>query len=393
MAHVWPTLSTEREISSRVDALHTELKRLRKRPKRGAPATVDAVAALEKQWGRPLPASYRAFLNAADGLVSGGDVPLLVMWSTAQMAAESRTGREAKTWQRADPDCAEALRGFVIGREGDGFVLLDPGASGRDEAIVVVDSEYDVTRHASLVAYFDARLEACRGYVSAVASHRAAVRRDEELRASDSIIEGFSDAAIAPSGAIAATLGTTITLWDLAGAKESSGKWWARRLRAFPYGEGIYGDAVTEPPRISFDASGAVVAVRTLSRAGAIVGVRAWRVDTGAEMSAADGIPPGRDAEPGALGAEIVEAAVTLVREGGRVGALPVSGVQSVAIAADERHVALVDARSTQVWSVDPIAKRLERPRTAARVTIGGRWLIATNRFRPSEGLALVRIG
>lgn len=111
-----------------IEDLEAALRRLGKRPKRPAPATADQIARLEAELGRPLPPSYRQLLAVCSGFKDGADPLVIGMFSVAEMSPTSKTQREAREWQRAAPDRAEAIRGIVFGQALDSYALFDPDA-------------------------------------------------------------------------------------------------------------------------------------------------------------------------------------------------------------------------------------------------------------------------
>lgn len=155
-----------REAVSRVLAVIEELKRAdpdtwgNLDPTPGSPATASAIAAIEARVGRPLPPSYRSFLELHDGYtdlhITG---PLL----------PAEPDDDAVEWIE---DLADVLdnedrgTGVIVGGcfDADDFVYLDPERpqAGGEWAVVTMD-DFEETVYPDFAAYLRGRAEAFAG--------------------------------------------------------------------------------------------------------------------------------------------------------------------------------------------------------------------------------------
>lgn len=243
------------EALARLDEV---LRRMKRRPKRGAPASQAAIVALERAWGITLPPSYRTLLERHDGYSDRAKDPTIIgLAPLKELVPPTRFTREAAEWQHADPDCAEANRGLVIGRLLDGWILLDPAARRGDElGVVTVDSEMEVETYADLPTYLAARADAASAEAESTAFAKASYVRAKENEAAGAVIEELRAAAVSPDGTLIAGLsGGAIVFFDLTRAAAKNGA-----LHA-PYLHRVEGtmpsDRATD--RLAFASDGAAV--------------------------------------------------------------------------------------------------------------------------------------
>ncbi len=268
-----------------LSSLDTVLKKLRRRPKRGKPATREAMAALEALWKRPLPASYREVLETHDGYADRASEPTVIgLLPLASLLGKSRIAREAAEWKRADPDCAEANRGLVIGRTLDRWTLLDPGvATGAELSVVTIDSELELTRQPNLAAYFRSCEEAAKKEAESNAWAKASHARSYELAAQGAQLESALSVVVSPDGALIAAIGTTaLVLFDASRTVTKDGGQYAPVVKTI------------ETPRVTawqseklVFAAGATVLVRTCDQ-----GTFAYRVATGEAVAVPSAVDP-----------------------------------------------------------------------------------------------------
>ncbi len=223
--------------------LEKALKMLARRPKRSTPASAEALAKLEASWRRPLPPSYRALLERTDGFADRATDPTVIgLFGTRTLTSRAGVMREATEWKKADPDCAEAMRGLVIGRTLDGWTLLDPGEAIGDElAVVSIDSDYEVVKSASLIDY----LKSCAS--SAIEQKKSndlakeSAKRAKELADKGAQWELAELAAVSPDGKRVAVLsGGAVHVFDAekttAGGGSPHAPWlWAAPGTATPW--------------------------------------------------------------------------------------------------------------------------------------------------------------
>ncbi|MCW5832917.1 MAG: SMI1/KNR4 family protein [Labilithrix sp.] len=196
------------QIDEALSELERALKVLKRRPKRGAPASAEALAELEASWGRSLPPSYRAFLRHTDGFADRATDPTVIgLFGTRTLTSRAGVMREAAEWKKADPDCAEAVRGLVIGRTLDGWTLLDPGATAGDElSVVTVDSEYEIVQSASVVDYLKACATSALEQKKSSDWAKESARRAKELSEMGAQWELVEVASVSPDGRRVAVL-------------------------------------------------------------------------------------------------------------------------------------------------------------------------------------------
>ncbi len=141
----------------------------------GPPATSEALAALERRFGGPLPPSYRAFLELHNGWEHfSGDARLLSVedqsrpWVQARLAEFSGLLQEFGTSDPISDGCIPVY----LGETEQDFALIDPRTRGADGEMAVL--QYDLTeevhRHSTFAEYL-------RGVLEVVTSIR-----DEELK-------------------------------------------------------------------------------------------------------------------------------------------------------------------------------------------------------------------
>ena len=136
------------KLAELIQELHSALERLSKDPdydhvipKAGTPASPEEIKALEAQFGRSLPDSYRAFLelhNGYDFLAYPG--PML---SVQQLQAGSEWDQRIQNWKKdtARYDQPELLDALVVGNLGSSnqWVYLDPNRPSKKNELTVVD--------------------------------------------------------------------------------------------------------------------------------------------------------------------------------------------------------------------------------------------------------------
>lgn len=210
---------TIERVRAALDALDGALAQIKRRPKRRSGATATAIARLEAAWQRSLPPTYRAFLELRDGFADKASDPEVVgLLSTSALTTTSALTRESDEWKRADPDCAEAVRGLIIGRTLDRWTLLDPGAPrGSELAVVTINSEYEVTEAADLAEYLIEGAATARDLQRSMEFIRDTNKRADELAQQGAQIIGVRTSAVSPDGRVLAVLSTaSINLFDLA---------------------------------------------------------------------------------------------------------------------------------------------------------------------------------
>lgn len=215
-------------------SLDATLKKLRRRPKAGKPVPAEALAALEAHWKRPLPPSYRELLEHHDGYADRASDPTVIgLLPAKSLLAKSGLAREAAEWKTADPDCAEAIRGLVIGRTLDAWTLFDPAvASGAEPSVVTIDSDMEITRYPSLEAYLRAGEELAKKEAESNAFAKASSVRSKELEAQGASIQAALSLVATPDGSLLAAMAVReIVFFDPARAVIKDGAKYAPVVR------------------------------------------------------------------------------------------------------------------------------------------------------------------
>lgn len=243
--------------------------------KPGKPASAKAVAAYEKRLGRALPPSYRAFLLQHDGyrgLNIDGDFVSIAEASPG--GACHRHVMELKAWNGPGVDWDAIIPIANIEGQHD-FVYLDPARVGPGEELGVVAwyHDDDPEEYVDLLAYLEHRANRGNEMVSDLERSLEVENRARDHQASGVQFEVVVDAAFTPDGAVIATLGQNILLWNARGlgpAKDGA--------RSAPLLREIVAPPDWENARLEFSSDGSAL------RCGTIV----WDVATGSPIQAGD---------------------------------------------------------------------------------------------------------
>jgi len=294
-----PTAVITKRVEDALKKVERALKTMGRRPKRNKGASSAAIDAIAKAWGiDDVPASYRAFLMLTDGFVDRAREPtVLALWSAKELGAgagaarPSSMMREAKEWKTADPDCAEAIRGFVIGMVLDRYTLFDPIGRTREHemAVVTIDSEREVTRHENFIAYLDSNAAGAEEEKRSNDWAKASFHREKELTALGATWESVMQHAFSPDGKLLAVLsfaevhifdlenlttqkdGTTYAPWLFHTSKDNTPTWDPQKNEEILFtadGRGVARRIAGDDATFAFDltANGAAFAFREASR-------------------------------------------------------------------------------------------------------------------------------
>jgi predicted DNA-binding WGR domain protein len=127
------------------------------RPKRRKPATTQQIATLERSWKRPLPPSYRAFLEVTNGIA--GDVAHRLVGTEDQKWAARQVDDITEYWERFDP---KAMIPVAVPLAGDGtlnFAAFDATKKGAELPVVDWDTEREHARYKSFEAFLERQIE------------------------------------------------------------------------------------------------------------------------------------------------------------------------------------------------------------------------------------------
>jgi len=177
----------EKRLRDVIKALSGKLKELASLPdyshlrvEPGAPATADALAAYERHLGRPLPPSYRAFLELHDGyrgLAYPGDMLAIGDLLPGGKSAEAISKWRERSLRWGAEETREAIPIANLGQPNN-WVFLDPTRPrARGELTVVEWEPEDTTEYPDLVAFLEECLETVK---YGIAEARGLVSPDED---------------------------------------------------------------------------------------------------------------------------------------------------------------------------------------------------------------------
>jgi hypothetical protein len=167
-----PNAHTKRllEIIGEIQAAHVESDRLmfdEQMPHElGPPCSPAQLEALETKLGRPIPPTYRAFLELHDGWENlVGDAKILAVEDHGSKWVKKRLDGLSVLFHDTDDDpIAKGAIPVVLGVDARQFVLLDPDVRHADGELDYVD--YDLVRERrrlpSLIQYLEHKLQVLR---------------------------------------------------------------------------------------------------------------------------------------------------------------------------------------------------------------------------------------
>lgn len=164
------------DIVARLLASERELELLQRdeelEDKRGAPSTPAALAKLQQRFGRPLPPSYRAFMEQHDGWADlSGEAKLLSVADQDATWVQERVEELEESFAEFNPGASPFASGCLpifLGPYESNYAVIDPNSPTQEGEFEVVtyDTAEEEERFASFADYLRDRLSLIESLVA-----------------------------------------------------------------------------------------------------------------------------------------------------------------------------------------------------------------------------------